>query len=359
MFLLSLKNHFNQNKQIMERKKWIIAIVFLLLAEFTSAQSKPIDDKEFFKDDKIIEVKLATDIRGLLAEKKDLNYIGATTSFKFQDGTVASGPVQVTPRGNFRKNQCRMASLMINFKNPASPVFSKLGTLKLVGGCNATAGSEQYLLKEYLVYKMYNMLTDLSFRVRLIHVNYSDTRDKIKAYDQYAFLIEDVDDLAKRNKCQEKENNLYSPASMRRDEATLFFLFQYMIGNTDWSIPYYHNVKLLVDKKDTLSFPYPIAYDFDICGLVNPPYGTPPPELGIAHLTERLYRGYMRSTEEIEIAVKPFLEKEEAFYSLINNFDLLTPKSKKDMISFLKEFYADIKSTKERKRIFVDNAIKN
>lgn len=343
----------------MESKKWIIAIVFLFLAKFNSAQPKPIDDKEFFKDDKIIEVKLSTDIKGLLAEKKDLNYISATMSFQFQDGTVASGPVRVKPRGNFRKNQCRLASLMIDFKNPASPAFSKLGTLKLVGGCNVTASNEQYLLKEYLVYKMYNMLTDLSFRVRLIHVNYSDTKDKIKAYDQYAFLIEDVDDLAKRHKFQEKEKTQYSPASTRRDEATLFFLFQYMIGNTDWSIPYYHNVKLLVDKKDTLTLPYPIAYDFDICGLVNPPYGAPPPELGIEHLTQRLYRGYMRSMEEIEVTVKSFLEKEESFYSLINNFDLLNPRSKKEMINFLEEFYSEIKSKKELKRIFVDNAIKN
>ncbi|MEJ8819402.1 hypothetical protein [Lacibacter sp. H407] len=343
----------------MESNKWSIAIVFLLLAKFASAQPKPINDKEFFKDDKIIEVKLSTDIKGLLAEKKDLNYIGATMSLKFQDGTVASGPVQVKPRGNFRKDRCRIASLMIDFKNPASPAFSKLGTLKLVGGCNTTDNNEQDLLQEYLVYKMYNMLTDLSFRVRLLHVNYSDVKGKIKAYDQYAFLIEDVDDLAKRNQCREKENIVYPPLGMRRDETTLFYLFQYMIGNTDWSIPYYHNVKLLVDKSDTLSMPYPIAYDFDITGLVNPYYGAPPPQLGIERLTQRLYRGHERSIEEIEVAVKSFLEKEESFYALINNFDLLTPKSKKEMINFLEEFYAEIKNKNERKRIFVDNALKN
>jgi hypothetical protein len=343
----------------MKSIKWTISIVFLFLAKLNSAQSKPINDKEFFKDDEIIEVKFSTDMKALLAEKKDLNYLAATMSFKFKDGTVASGPVKVKPRGNFRKSQCRIASLMIDFKNPASPAFSKLGTLKLVGGCNTTTNNEQDLLKEYLVYKMYNMLTDLSFRVRLIHVNYSDTKGKVKTYDQYAFLIEDVDDLGKRNKCQEKEHIPYPPLGMRRDETTLFYLFQYMIGNTDWSITHYHNVKLLVDKKDTLSLPYPIAYDFDVTGLVNPSYGTPPPQLGIERLTQRLYRGHERSMDEIELTVKSFLKKEEAFYALINNFDLLTSGSKKEMISFLKEFYFEIKSKKELKRIFVDNALKN
>ena len=343
----------------MKSKKWIIAIVFLFLAQLIIAQPKPIDDKEFFKDDRIIEMKLSTDIKGLLAEKKDMNFVGATVSFKFKDGTVAEGPVKIRPRGNFRKAQCRLASLMIDFKNPASPAFSKFGTIKMVGGCGFTASNEQYLLKEYLVYKMYNMLTDLSFRVRLLHVNYFDTKAKVKSYDQYAFLIEDVDDLAKRHKFQEKENTRYSPIGMRREESTMFFLFQYMIGNTDWSIPFYHNVKLLVDKKDTMSMPYPIAYDFDISGLVNPPYGAPPPELGIEHLTQRLYRGYERSMDEIELAVKPFLEKEEAFYAMINNFDLLTAGSKKEMLNFLKEFYSTIKSKKELKTIFVDNALRN
>ena len=343
----------------MKSKKWIIAIVFFFLAKVNIAQVKQIDDKEFFKDERIIEMKLSTDIKGLLAEKKDLNYVSAAVSWKLPDGSVVAGPVRIKPRGNFRKVHCRLASLMIDFKNPASPAFSKLGTLKMVGGCGFTASNEQYLLKEYLVYKMYNMITDLSFRVRLFHVNYFDTKAKIKSYTQYGFLIEDVDDLAKRSKFQEKENTRYSPVGMRRDEATLFFIFQYMIGNTDWSIPFYHNVKLVVDKKDTLSQPYPIAYDFDITGLVNPPYGSPPPELGIEHLTQRLYRGYERTMEEIELAVKPFLEKEEAMYALISNFDLLTPGSKREMLNFLKGFFTDIKNKRELKRIFVDNAQKN
>ncbi len=343
----------------MKSKKWIIAIVFLFLVKVNFAQVKPIDDKEFFKDERIIEMKLSTDIKGLLAEKKDLNYVSAAVSWKLPDGSVVAGPVRIKPRGKFRKEHCRLASLMIDFKHQASPAFSKFGTLKLVGGCGFTASHEQYLLKEYLVYKIYNMFTDMSFRVRLLHINYFDTKSKIKSYTQYGFLMEDVDDLAKRTKCQEKENTRYSPVGMRREEATLFYLFEYMIGNTDFSIPFYHNVKLLVDKTDTLSSPYPIAYDFDVSGLVNPPYGVPPPELGLEYLTQRLYRGYERSMDEIELAVKPFLEKEEAIYALINNFDLLNSGSKKEMLNFLKGFYTEIKSKKELKKIFVDNALRN
>lgn len=343
----------------MKSKMWIIAIAFFSLAELSVAQTKAIDEKKFFKDELPIVMKLSTDIKGLIAEKKNLNYVNAVISFKFPDSSIMEGPVQIKPRGKFRKEHCRLSSLAVNFKNQASPAFSKLGTLKMVGGCGFTASHEQFLLKEYLIYKIYNMFTDMSFRVRLLHVNYYDTKAKIKSYTQYAFLMEDVDDLGKRNKCVEKELVRYSPKGMRREEATLFFLFQYMIGNTDWSIPFYHNVKLMVDRKDSLSMPYPIAYDFDMTGLVDPPYGGPPPELGIERLTQRVYRGYARSLDEIETAAKLFLEKEEAIYALINQFNLLTPGNKKDMLRFLKEFFTEIKSKKELKKIFVDNALDN
>ena len=216
---------------------------------------------------------------------------------------------------------------------------------------------DQTLLKEYLVYKIYNLITDKSFRVRLLNVNYNDTRGKVKPYEQYAFLIEDVDDLAKRHQCKKQEQGKFFPDFINREQATLVYMFQYMIGNTDWSVPFYHNIKLMIEKNDSLAKPYPVAYDFDMTGLVNPSYGEPHPDLGLKNLRQRLYRGYKRSLDEIEAAAKIFLEKKEAIYELINNFELLNTGSKKEMLTFLKEFYAEISNTRDLKYIFVDNAL--
>ncbi len=339
--------------------KWLAAVCLLLIYSGVLAQPKPIDDKAFFKEDRPVKMTLTTDIRQFIAEKKDLNYIDAAVSFTFPDSSLYQGPVRIKPRGNFRKENCRFASIAVDFKYEKSSPFSKLGTLKMVGGCGSAASHEQYLLKEYLVYKIYNLLTDMSFRVRLLNVDYVDTKGKVKPYTQYAFLIEDVDDLAKRNQCIEKELVRFSPLGMQRDQTTLLYLFQYMIGNTDWSIPYYHNIKLLVQKKDTMTMPFPVAYDFDITGLVNPPYGGPPPDLGIERLTQRLYRGYERTLAEIETTAKIFIDKEEAIYALINQFEPLTAASKKEMIEFLNGFYKTIKNKKELKSLFVDGALTN
>ncbi len=343
----------------MKHKKWVAPAVFffLVLVYPAFAQTKKINEKDLFKDERLIEMKLSTDIKGLQAEKKDLNYVNAFIRCMFPDSTVVEGPVQLKPRGHFRKDNCRFAPLTINFKNEGSPAFSKLGALKLVVGCGIKSIDEQNILKEYLVYKIYNLLTDMSFRVRLLHVTYNDTKGKVKDWSQYAFLMEDMDELAKRNKCKQKSKVRYAHHLINREQATLVYLFQYMIGNTDWSIPYYHNFKLMVEKKDTISRPYPVAYDFDITGLVNPSYGSPPPDLGIESITERLYRGHKRTLEEIETAVKLFLDKKEAIYSLINNFNYLQSGNKKEMTSFLDGFFDEIKNTKNLKRIFVDNAL--
>lgn len=341
----------------MAHKKWVINLVFVTLACPGIAQTKKIDDKKFFREEQPVKMKLSTDIKSLLLEKTTLNYVKASIHCIFPDSSVAEGKVQIKPRGHFRKENCRLTPLTINFKNEEAPAFSKLGALKLVVGCGVKSADDQTLLKEYLVYKIYNLLTDKSFRVRLLNVNYHDTRGKLKPYEQYAFLIEDMDDLAKRHQCKKKEQGKFFPDFINREQATLVYMFQYMIGNTDWSVPFYHNIKLMIEKNDSLAKPYPVAYDFDMTGLVNPSYGEPHPELGLKNLTQRLYRGYKRSLEEIEAAAKIFLEKKEAIYALINNFEFLNNGSKKEMLSFLKEFFNEISDKKDLKKVFVDNAL--
>ncbi len=342
---------------IMKIKTWTAVFVIFLFALQVVGQPKNISEKEFFLEEKPIEMNLSTDIKGLLSEKSTLNYVNAEISCKMPDNTVMEGQVKIKPRGKFRKDNCRSAPLTINFKNETSKAFSKLGTLKMVVGCTMKTDDDEDLLQEYLVYKMYNILTDKSFRVRLLRVNFNDTKGKIKSFSQYAFLIEDIDDMAKRTQCKKKEKVIYSHDNINREQGTFVYLFQYMIGNTDWSIPFYHNIKMMVDKKDTLSKPYPVAYDFDITGFVNPSYGGPPPGLGIESVTQRLYRGYKRSVEEIEAAAQVFLAKKDSIKTLINNFEPLSARSKKEMNNFLEPFFDEISSKKNLKRTFVDNAL--
>ena len=349
----------------MGKSKCYISLFLLMNVLIVSAQpslttvplnSSRVNTTHFFQEDKLVSMVLSTDLKKLISEKKIETYQPATVTCRFPDSSVISEPIRLSARGEFRRTECFVPSIKLDFKNESSPQLSPLHKLKLVVGCGARADDERLLLKEFLIYKIYNLLTDKSFRVRLLHINYQDTREKIKSYSQYGFLIEDVDKMAKRNNCYEVEKLVFRSERTDRDQMTLIAIFQYMIGNTDWSIPNYHNVKLLRPVGDSVSLPYTVPYDFDFAGLVNAHYAIPSPELSITSVTERLYRGFPRRMEELQQTLNIFREKREAIKNLVMNFELLNLRNRKEMMDYLDDFYKTIESTSLVKKVFIDDA---
>ena len=340
--------------------KKICCIIFLLILQHSLGfgQASPINRQAFFLDDNTIEVNFTTDIKKLRNDKKAPAYQPATISMKFSDTLTITEDIRVEPRGEYRKRNCDMASLMMNFKNPSSPKLSPLKRLKFVGGCKNGSGYEELLLKEYLVYKIQNFLSPMSFRVRLLHITFNDSKDKVKSFTQYAFLLEDMADLAARNNCVEIKNKKIFTEATNREQMTFVNLFQYMIGNTDWSIPNLHNMKLMVPKTDTLMKPYAIAYDFDYCGLVNADYAVPAEGLGIESVSQRLYRGFPRGYDELQKAIEVFKEKREAIMYYIEHFELCSTKCRKIMARYLDDFYETLDSRKKIESLFIMNARK-
>ena len=304
----------------MRKIKWLIFLL-LLAHVFESPAQPPLSRITFFEDDELIVMDLKTDLKKLVTGKQLDTYQPATVTCHFPDSTVISEEISLTARGEFRRKNCYIPTMKLDFKNPTSPKLAPLKKLKLVCGCSTGQQDEKLVLREFLVYKMYNLLTDMSFRVRILRINYSDTKGKVKSYSQYGFLIEDPDDLAKRHKCKEVDEPSYHAERTNRQQMSLVDIFQYMIGNTDWSVPAFHNIKLIRAKADSLSFPYAIPYDFDFCGIVNPSYATPPEELGITTVRERLYRGFPRTDAEIEKSLTIFREKKQDITKLVTNFE--------------------------------------
>ncbi|MEP6952203.1 MAG: hypothetical protein ABI863_23125 [Ginsengibacter sp.] len=336
----------------------LLCIALSLFLQQHSVFSQPtlVNRQLFFLDDRTIEVTLTTDIRKLWHDKKTPAYQSAIIIMKFSDTSSINEEIRVKPRGIYRKNNCDMAALMLNFKNSSSPKLSPLKSLKLVGDCKKGFTYEQLLLKEYLVYKIQNFLSNMSFRVRLLHITYNDSKQKVKPYTQYAFLMEDMKDLARRNNCIEtRQSNIFTEAA-KREQMTFVNLFQYMIGNTDWSIPKCHNIKLMVPKNDTLARPYAIPYDFDYSGFVNADYAIPDSSLGIESVSERLYRGFPRRLDELQAAINVFQEKKESIMYYIDHFDLCSVGCRRDMTGYLNEFYKIVANKKNIESIFIKHA---
>jgi hypothetical protein len=340
--------------------KGIFFILIIFFNGLVTAQTFNLDKKKFFTDESIIEMSLVADFKKLIKEKLDpnfkTNFLPATITCLFPDSSKITEQIEIRPRGEFRREECYLPSIMLNFKTAAAVKLKKLGRMKLVWPCSSTTSDEQLVLKEYLVYKMYNLITEKSFRVRLVKLAYRDVKDKLKPQDAYAFFIEDTDEMAARNKCIEIQSVRFHTEATERKQTTLVAIFQYMIGNTDWSVPLYRNIKLMQDKKDNKSMPFLVPYDFDYSGMVNARYAVPPPELPISTVQQRLYRGFPRSFTELDAALKIFRNQKQAIDSLIQHFEPLNKNNKKEMIKYLDEFYSIIEKEKNIKDIFITNA---
>jgi len=337
----------------MKKISWILPLL-LLCSHFISAQL--LDSTRFFSDEKLADLNLTTDIKALQAEKKENVFQDADFTMRFPDSSVVNGKIGIGARGHFRREFCTIPPLMLNFRGPSAGKLSSLGKLKLVIGCGNKSEDEQLILKEYLVYKMYNMLEPKSFRVRLLRVTYNDSRSRMRSYTQYAFLVEDDNDMAARNGCVKKDKGQVLTESTNRDLMTMVAVFEYMISNGDWSVPNNHNTKLIYEKNIPAALPYVVPYDFDHSGFVNAGYALPNELLGTETVTERVYRGFPRTMEELESVFAEFKEKKEALYSLVMNFTLLKERTRKDAVAYLEDFYKTINNKSDVKSIFIDNA---
>ncbi|HRI21121.1 MAG TPA: hypothetical protein PLA68_09200 [Panacibacter sp.] len=339
-----------------------IFFLFILIS-FVSAnlraqnQLPVIDNVKFFTNDTVFDAVLSADMGKLLNGKMKPEYIPATFSCKLSDSSI-TGQIRVIARGNMRRQICYMPPLKLDFHTDTLSKLYTLNSLKLVCGCKPNANYEQLLLKEYLVYKIYNLLTEKSYRVRLLNLDYEDSRGKKKTISQHAFFIEDAKDMAKRNDCKEWKKVKLNGLNTDRNQMTVFAIFEYMIGNTDWGISANHNSTLILSKKDSAARPFAVPYDFDYSGLVDADYAVPNEGLDIEKVTQRLYRGYPRTMQELDDALKIFRERKEQIYSLISNFELLTPNNRQTMKDYLDDFYKTINDPREVKYVFIDNARK-
>lgn len=339
-------------------KSSFLALALLVIVQALFAQNKA-KRSAFFDDSTVLEMEVVTDLRYLLAKKPNEEYLPAKVTIKMKDGTeLKSDTVGVRTRGNYRRENCELASLMFqfNYNKEARNELSSLKKLKFVAGCRRSPEVDELVIKEYLAYKIYQLHTPLSFKVRLVRTHFVDVNSRSKSYWQYCFFIEDVDDLADRNDMLEKYNHGFMTEQTNRAHTTVVSMFQYMIGNTDWAVPNDHNIKLVAPKSDTMLLPYIIPYDFDYCGFVNASYAIPHETLGIDEVTTRLYRGFDRRLDELQASAALFLENKNASIGLIENCEWLDKRTKRTLFKYLDEFYDAIDDDKDLTRNFVAGA---
>jgi len=294
-----------------------------------------------FASDEPLRFVLRADIDWLRDERSDSVETEGTLTLLDASGAESVLPVDVRARGNFRrsKRNCNFPPLRLDFptKEMEGTVFEGQDKLKLVTPCHDSRDDfQRYVLREYLVYQTFQQVTPTGFRARLVEITYEDTSEEYETRTKYGFLIESEEQMAERNRATFQEVNQFHPARADGPYAVQVALFSYMIGNTDWSPVFFHNVKLIrTEEAQYLTVPY----DFDFSGAVNARYAAPDPSLSIRRVTERIYRGFCRDELQHEAAAAPFLENRQAIFDLVNDFELLREEDREDMVEFYEDFY--------------------
>jgi len=340
-------------------KTFITTLLFAFVLSVAPSFAQNKMDKALFNDTSVINATLSMNLKKILANvDKQGKIFPATFSCKIGDSLNVNDPISLEVRGHFRRGYCYLPPLKMIFKDHPNTTLYKLKSLKLVSSCMLNDQDDQNLLKEYMCYKIYNLITEKSFRARLFNLTYIDSSGKKKPLTRHAFLVEDVKQVAKRNDCSDWSDKKIPTESTDRRQMTMVAIFEYMIANTDWSVPVNHNTRLIHSKTDSLSRPYVVPYDFDFSGLVNTTYSAPDESLGIATVRDRIYRGFPRTMDELNDVLEVFRKQKDNIYATINNFSLLKPSTKKEMTKYLDEFYETINNPSKVQSTFITYARK-
>ena len=283
---------------------------------------------------------------------EDWDYRYALLSYKSKNGEEIPIELKVKTRGNRRSDPevCSFPPIRLNFKKKGNldNIFAGQDRLKLVTHCNSSKIFNQYVLQEYLTYKHYSVLTDYSFLVRLLKVTYIDSATNKTKYERYGFLIEDEEMLARRNGMEVHKKKILHQDFCSRSELDVLTVFQYMIGNTDWSVSAFHNIKRIF-RDDSTSLPIAVPYDFDYAGAIASHYAAPHESLSITNVRQRLFRGFCRPQGEYEKTMTYFNEKKVEIYAVYENSDLLDDSNRKSMLKYFDRFYDIINNPKKIK----------
>ncbi len=324
----------------------------LLIGQETDGASAPVQDEtlqdtlitaaDLFEDLHPLEITLALNLKEFQKTRYRGEYIPVEMSYRVNDTLTINSSVRIKARGVFRRQHCQLAPFWLNTRNPeaSDTLQPQVSKIKIVTHCRDNTQYDNYVLREYLTYGIYNLISPVSFRARLIRMTYVDTGRKGKETEHWAFMIEPEERMAERLGARVVKNDELSMRLMNPEEFDLVALFLYMIGNPDYSVTGRHNIKILAQEGFGTTGYTPVPYDFDYSGLVNTYYAVPPEDLGIRTIRDRYFRGLCRDDEAFRKAMDSIAVHREEINGYIHDFPYLDDKEKEDMIGYIESYFA-------------------
>ena len=317
-----------------------------------------------FAADEIVDVTIQAPIAEIMKNRSLEEETQGTFTYRdAESGEEVALDIGIRTRGRFRHDPktCPFAPLRLNFRKTKGTLLAKSDKMKLVTHCRT--GSKRYeqaLLKEYIAYRILNTMTDWSFRVRLLRIRYVESDGSGDVIDTYGVLIEHRDQLAKRIGMEVDDSESTTVAALDGAHTNVVSLFQFLIGNTDFSpikgVPgerCCHNHELLNNDDTQISVPY----DFDISGIVSPPHARPNPRFNLKNVKERLYRGRCANNERLETSLAMYRDRRDAIYGLISDLEPMSKSEKTKTTRYVENFYKVIDTPRLLKKDIVKDCL--
>ena len=292
----------------------------------------------------IINVTIETDLDSLINVRKRESYQPATFTYENRNGETITRKMKVKPRGKYRRMVCDFPTIKLNFskKELKADGMAKYDDYKVVTHClDDKKESKENVLREYLVYKMYNILSPKSYQVKFLNITYVDSKGEKHKLKRTGFLIEDTGELEDRIGVEVLSEPKLPMDSFDIEQYNFVALFQYMICNLDWRVsPFAKNAKVMkvpnVEKYQVL------PYDFDFCGVVEVSYMRLSEHLNQKNSRHRIFQGQIIRQKELKANFERYETKKIELLNYIDNFDLLSKPSRKNIRKYIESFYEDI-----------------
>lgn len=321
---------------------WSLSI--LLVAPVCLAKERPL-----FQSHEVLKAVVTAPITQTYAQKHQevRLYFPGHWSYVETDGETKALQVSIRTRGNFRREYCSMPPLRLNFskKEVKGTLFDGQDKLKLVAPCRTGNRYQQMVIQEYLAYRTFEILSENSFKTRLMRLSYVDSDEMREPRTAYVFVIEDDSDLAKRVGLKRFKAPQVSYEDLDQSSMALVQLFQFLIGNSDYSLlgtgtggECCHNTQILRDK-DAGDVLIPVPFDFDASGLVDAPYAVSPDSVPFSDVRRRYYRGLCQPREDVNEAMALLQSKRDEIVALFENSAELDARYKRRSLSYLDDFY--------------------
>lgn len=312
---------------------------------------------KIFADTALFQIRIMCQLRNLCRDVGQKRYYHPATVTYLRGSDTVSLEALARTSGKMRRDHsvCNFPPVTLRFSQGSEQdsLFMAGNRYKIFSSCQRNLKSfELYVVEEYLIYRIYNILSPYSFRSRLLSITWYDSENPGNSFTRYALMVESVQEFCQRLGITEKTTHNLADDSLQRENTTKLALFQYLIGNTDWSIHALHNIRVFNVRGNK---PVAVPYDFDYSGLINAPYAEPAPELKIPSVRVRYYNGHCRTMEEIAPVIEFYNQHKKEIISLFAECPYLDERSKTKAIKYIEAFYKEINKPKTARYIFTVN----